>query len=229
MSHSSGLHDIYEIPTLHWEMSKLVFEKRDFIHYLVNLTQDYQPGKQWSYSSTGFIIMGYIIETVTSRSYEEVLESFFFTPLGLKSTGVDFPKKVNPGRAFGHSMEDGMLTNAENDRLSEITDAPGELYSTTRDLDKWCDALFKGKLLSEESLRKMVTSYYVTTFNPQWYYGFGWFLGYDFRLIGGQTPGFRSVIWHYPNSDLRIVMLWNYDKVDSHHLFSKIKPILINL
>jgi CubicO group peptidase (beta-lactamase class C family) len=229
LSHSSGLHDIYAIPTLRLEMSQLASEKKDFINYLVNLPQDYQPGEQWSYSSTGFIIMGYIIEAVTGKTYEDMLDSFFFSPLGLKCTGVDNPKKVNPGRAFGHSMENGILTNADNDPLSEITDAPGELYSTTRDLDKWCDALFKGKLLSEESMRKMFTPYYVTTFNPHWQYGFGWFLGPDFRLIGGQTPGFRSVIWHFPTSDLRIIMLWNYEKVDSHHLFQKIKPILNTL
>ena len=52
--------------------------------------------------------------------------------------------------------------------------------------------------------------------------------GADFRLIAGGTPGFRSEIWHYPVQDLRIVMLWNYEKVNSHQLFRMIKPLLFH-
>ncbi|MFC3771012.1 serine hydrolase [Paenibacillus sp. GCM10012303] len=126
-------------------------------------------------------------------------------------------------------MENGKMINADNDRLSEIVDAPGELYSTTRDLDKWCDALFKGKLLSQESLRKLFTPYYTTTFDPNLQYGLGWFLGSDFQSIRGGTPGFRSEIWYYPALDLRIIMLWNFEKVNSQHLFQKLKPSLINI
>ncbi|MBD2864022.1 beta-lactamase family protein [Paenibacillus sp. IB182363] len=229
LSNSSGLHDIYAVSALRFEMSQLIIEKKDFIDYLVHLPQNFQPGERWNYSSTGFIMMGYIFEIVTGMSFEQLLRTLFFSPLGMKATGVDYPRKVNPGRAYGHSMDNGKMINAENDRLSEIVDAPGELYSTTRDLDKWCDALFKGKLLSQESLRKLFTPYYTTTFDPNLQYGLGWFLGSDFQSIRGGTPGFRSEIWYYPALDLRIIMLWNFEKVNSQHLFQKLKPSLINI
>lgn len=227
LSHSSGLHDIYAVPNLRFEMSRLTVEKQDFVDYLVHLDQDFSPGERWGYSSTGFIILGYILEALTGMKYEQIFDDWFFSPLQMGSTGVDNPRKINPGRAYGHTLENENLTNAENDKLSEI-DAPGELFSTIRDLDKWCAAFFNGELLKQETLDKMFSPYYVTTFDPDLSYGYGWFLGSDFRLIVGGTPGFRSEIWYYPVNDLRIIMLWNYEKVDSHQLLHKIKPVLFN-
>lgn len=227
LSHSSGLHDIYAVPNLRFEMSRLKVEKQDFVDYLIHLNQDFTPGEKWGYSSTGFIILGYLLEALTGMKYEQIFDMWFFSPLNMSSTGFDNPRKVNLGRAYGHTLENGKITNADNDKLSDI-EAPGELFSTVRDLDKWCEALFKGELLQQETMDKMFIPYYVTTFDPHLSYGYGWFLGADFRLIGGGTPGFRSEIWYYPANDLRIIMLWNYEKVDSHQLLYKMKPVLLN-
>lgn len=228
LSHSSGLQDIYAVPNLRYEMSKLKVEDGNIADYLTQLNQEFHPGERWGYSSTGFIMLGYILEVLTGMKYEEIFDLWFFSPLQMKSTGPDNPRKINPDRAYGHAMENGEITNADNDKLSDV-DAPGELYSTVRDLDRWCKALFGGELLKPETMEKMFAPYYATTFDPNLNYGYGWFLGSDFRLIGGGTPGFRSEIWHYPASDLRVIMLWNYEKVDSHQLFRQIKPVLIDI
>lgn len=227
LSHSSGIHDIYAVPNLRFEMSKLRIEKQDFVDYLIRLPQDFSPGERWGYSSTGYIMLGYMLEAVTGMQYDQIFHEWFFSPLAMKSTGIDHPRKVNADRAYGHALEDGKITNADHDRLSEI-DAPGEFYSTVRDLDAWCTALFNGELLQQETMEKMFSPYYTTTFDPHLNYGYGWFLGSDFRLIGGGTPGFRSEIWYYPADDLRIMMLWNYEKVDSHQLLRLIKPAIFH-
>lgn len=226
LNHSSGLQDIYRVPNIRYEMNRLTHENKPFLKYLCSMNQDFQPGERWSYNSTGFIMLGYILEAVSGKPYEQVFEDLFFTPLQMKSTGVDNPMNINIGRAYGHSSENNVLMHAENDKLSGI-DAPGELYSTTHDLDIWCDALFKGKLLSNHSLDLIFNPYYTTTFDPDLRYGYGWFLGSDYKLIGGGTPGFRSEIWHYPELDTRIIMLWNYEKVDSHILFHQIKHLVL--
>ncbi|GIO31723.1 MULTISPECIES: serine hydrolase domain-containing protein [Paenibacillus] len=226
LSHSSGLQDIYGVPDLRLEMSRWKAENRDFIDYLLQLEQQFKPGERWAYSSTGFIMLGYIFEALTGMAYEEVLDSWFFSPLLMESTGADNPRNINPGRAYGHALENGKITNADNDKLSDA-DAPGELFSTVRDLDRWCRALFGGELLKQETMDKMFTPYYATSFDPNLSYGYGWFLKPDIRLIGGGTPGFRSEIWHDPANDLRVIMLWNYEKVDSHQLFRLIRPVLL--
>lgn len=136
------------------------------------------------------------------------------------------PRHINPGRAYGHSEEDEKLINADHDKLSEV-DAPGEFYSTVRDLDTWCEALFKGRVLKQETMDKMFTPYYVTTFDPHLRYGYGWFLGSNLRSIGGGTPGFRSEIMYDAAHDLRLIMLWNYEKVDSYALSNELRPVLM--
>lgn len=226
LSHSSGLHDIYAVPHLRHEMCKMKHANNQFIDYLCRMNQDYEPGVRWSYSSTGFIMLGYILEHVSGIPYEQLFDKLYFTPLHMHYTGVDNPRNINMDRALGHTLDNNVMIHADNDKLSGIH-APGELYSTTGDLDIWCNALFQGELLSQHSLEIMFTPYYVTPFDPYLHYGYGWFIGPDYRLIGGGTPGFRSEIWYYPQLDTRIIMLWNYEKVDSHRLFREIKHIVL--
>lgn len=225
LSHTSGLHDIYAVSNLRLEMSRLIVENGDFLSYLANQQQLFQPGERWQYSSTGFILMGYLMQTVTGLSFGDLLDRLFFKPLRMMNTGLDNPRKINKGRAYGHTIENGELVNADNDRLSAI-DAPGELYSTTRDLNVWCEALMEGKLLSPDAMDAMFTGYATVDFDPSLKYGYGWFLGDHFRLIGGGTPGFRSEVWQFPERKVNVVMLWNYEKIDSHKLFRSIRSFL---
>ncbi len=46
--------------------------------------------------STGFILMGYIMESVSGMTFEELLNELFFTPLKMNDTGIDNPKLINP-------------------------------------------------------------------------------------------------------------------------------------
>ncbi len=226
LSHTSGLHDIYGENDLRLKMAQLNKEEGDFLTYLSHLEQQFTPGEKWDYSSTGFIIASYIMEEVTGLKFEQLLDHLFFKPLEMKNTGQDDPKNINIGRAYGHSIEDGKYINSKNDRLADV-EAPGELYSTVGDLSTWCNAILNGSVLSEESIEKMFTPYHQTTISQNLKYGYGWFLGKDFRLVAGGTPGFKSEVWQYPEEKTNIIMLWNYEKVDSFELFGKIQPLLI--
>lgn len=226
ISHTSGLHDIYAVPNLRLEMSRLKVEGGDFLTYLVNQEQLFEPGDKWKYNSTGFILMGYIMEAVTGLTFGELMANLFFTPLDMRQTGLDQPRTINSGRAYGHTIEKGIYVNADNDKLCEV-DAPGELYSSARDLNTWCRALMDGRLLAQSSMKAMFKGYVAVDFDPSMMYGYGWFLGDRFRLIGGGTPGFRSEVWHYPENKVNVIMLWNDEKVDSHKLFRRIRPLIV--
>src|SRR5258708_30305022 len=65
LSHTSGLQDIYDVQNLRFEMHKLKIEQGDLLSYLVKQPQLFRPGEGWGYSSTGFILMGYLMEKVT--------------------------------------------------------------------------------------------------------------------------------------------------------------------
>jgi CubicO group peptidase (beta-lactamase class C family) len=95
LSHTSGLFDIYAVPNLRHEVSKLLLEDRDFLRYLGSLEQMFNPGDQWKYSSTGFLLVAFILEKVAGLSFDELLKRMFFQPLGMDDTGQDNPQLIN--------------------------------------------------------------------------------------------------------------------------------------
>jgi CubicO group peptidase (beta-lactamase class C family) len=143
----------------------------------------------------------------------------------MANTGEDDPLAVNPGRAYGHVTRNGIIAHTENDKLAGVA-APREFYATAGDLDLWCQGLLDGRVLSPKAERLSFTSHGAVDFDPGLGYGYGWFLGKNFRLIGGGTPGFRSELWQYPKQRLNVIMLWNNETINSHHLFWKLRPLL---
>jgi CubicO group peptidase (beta-lactamase class C family) len=225
LSHTSGLRDIYEVPHLRFEMSRLKREGGDLLPYLVRQPQMFRPGEGWGYSSTGYILMGYLMATVTELPFAEVLRQHVLAPLSMESTGLDVPRRINPGRAYGHAIEEGQLVNADNDKLSAFPEAPGELYSTVGDLKKWCDAMFDCPLVSPETLASMFTPYGQA--GPSLQYGYGWFLGRGFRMHGGGTPGFLSRIRQYPERQVSLILLLNSQHLSPETILDAVEPLLV--
>ena len=224
LSHTSGLRDIYDAPNLRFEMAKLKDEQGSLLSYLVQQPQLFRPGEGWSYSSTGYILLGYLMERVTGLSFAALMNRFVLAPLSMADTGLDLARKINPGRAYGHTIEDGELVNADNDELSVFAEAPGELYSTVRDLKKWCDAMFDCPLVAPQTLKLIFTPH--AQVGPEFHYGYGWFLAPRFRLHGGGTPGFVSRIRQYPDQKVSIILLCNADQMSMEPLFSALHSLI---
>jgi len=225
LSHTAGLRDIYDVPHLRAEMHRLKSEGGDLLAYLAHQPQLFRPGEGWSYSSTGFILMGYVMERVTGVPFPALMEREVLAPLSMTSSGLDFPRRINPGRASGHTVENGQLANAENDELSIFEDAPGELYSTVRDLKKWCDAMFACPLVSPQTLNLLFTPH--GQVEPSVHYGYGWFLTPRFRVHGGGTPGFVSRIRQYPEQKVSLVLLFNSDQVKPETILDALEPLIV--
>jgi CubicO group peptidase (beta-lactamase class C family) len=225
LSHTSGLADIYDVPHLRFEMNKLKHEHGDLLSYLAHLPQVFRPGQRWQYSSTGYILLGYLMERVTGLSFGELLQRSALTPLSMTSTGLDLPRHINPARAYGHTVEDGQVVNAANDELSAYEEAPGELYSTVHDLKTWCDAMFDCPLVAPHTLQSMFTPYGQVDAFLQ--YGYGWFLAPRFRMHGGGTPGFLSRLRQYPEQRVSIILLFNSDQMSLDTILNAVDPLIV--
>lgn len=230
LSHTSGLADIYNRPDLRLEMAGLALRSGRLLDYMTTLPLLFEPGRKWGYSSTGFLLLAYVIEGACSSPLSTVVSDMFLTRLRMYDTGPDDPYRVNPGRAIGQSCRDGEWRNTSNDELAEV-DGPREFYSTAADLDRWGLAILDGEVLNETGVELTFSPHARvgadSGFDPTLSYGYGWFLGDRFRWIGGMTPGFRSAMWQYPDERLNVVMLWNNERVDSHRLFAQLRSILL--
>ena len=143
----------------------------------------------------------------------------------MTSTGRDRPRRITPGRASGHALEGGHVVNAGNDALSPFENDPGELYSTVRDLKRWCDAMFACPLVSAGTLAHMFSPH--AQLGPSLAYGYGWFLAPRFRTHGGGTPGFVSRIRQYPEPQVSIILLFNATHADPDAVLDAVDPLIV--
>ena len=140
---------------------------------------DFGPGEKMSYSNSGYIVLGAIIEKVSGGSYAKFVQDNIFTPLGMKDSGYDSNSALIPHRASGYTKGPVATVNAGYINMT-VPHAAGALYSTTEDLLKWETGLFAGKVVSQASLTKMTTPFKND---------------YAFGLISRDDKG-RKLIWH---------------------------------
>jgi CubicO group peptidase (beta-lactamase class C family) len=146
---------------------------KEFVEKYCSDDLGFEPGSSFLYSNCGYYILGAIIESVTSKTYEEALAKMILEPAGMQNTGYDHPEKILLKRASGYGFDNGVLFNARYQNMS-IPFAAGALYSTVDDFLLWDKVLYSGKLLSKKSIVTMLTPH-VASEN----YGYGWYISKD--------------------------------------------------
>ena len=173
---------------------------------------DFRPGERWSYSNTGYVLLGALIHRVTGRFYGDLLRDSVFGPLGMRDSRVISEADIVPNRAAGYRLVDGALKNQEWVAPMLNTTADGALYFTVRDLTRWAIALNHRSVPSPAALDTAWTPVRLSD-GATYPYGFGWFLlpQRDQRRIShtGSWQGFKTAIARYPKSGLTVIVLAN--------------------
>jgi CubicO group peptidase (beta-lactamase class C family) len=159
-----------------------------------------------SYSNSGYVVLGDIIQKVSGQSYEKFVTDNIFTPLGMKDSGYDSNTAIIKRRASGYiRLPNGTYVHAGYLHMS-IPHAAGALYSTTHDLLKWEQALFAGKVVSPASLERMITP-----FKNDYAFGLVSTLVKERRVIAhdGGIDGFNTSMVYYPESKTVVIALAN--------------------
>lgn len=175
---------------------------------------DFTPGTKFNYSNSGYIVLGYIIEKVSGKSYEAYLKQNIFSPLDLQSTGYDHATTILKHRASGYVLHGATLANADYIDMS-VPFSAGALYSTVDDLYRWDRALYTEKVLPKSALEKMFTPF-------KDHYGYGWNIAtlFDRKVTahGGAINGFASFIARFPDDNTCIVVLANLQGAPSERI-----------
>ena len=176
LNHTSGLADYSDdkyiapggLTPLHEE---LVDE--EILRRFTTLPFDFKPGEKWSYSNTGYAILGFLIRKVSGQSYGDFLRSRIFKPLGMSATRVISESDIIPNRAAGYILENGEIRNQHWVSPHWNTLADGALYSTAADMTKWDAAITARALLKPESYAQMWTPAPLND-GKTYRYGFAW-------------------------------------------------------
>lgn len=221
LNHTSGLHDhestsefltrLLANPTLPWSAA-------DVLGITNAYPLDFAPNTAFSYCNTGYYLLGMIAEAATGDTVEHLIQSRFFTPLGLTRTALTRSGQLTAPYAgtycwFGYPVWDqtsAMLTDTSGwDYSWDWTSGSG--VTTAQDMLNWTSAFFGGQVVNGQSLQQMLTPR-----SPSTSYGFGievvnpdsWFgeMMYDH---GGTDPGCLARWLYYPNSGRTIFLALN--------------------
>lgn len=155
MNHVSGYPDYYPLDFVDRRMREVIAED-ELIRQYAGGGLDFEPGSKYSYSNTGYILLGRIAERVAGENLGAFLDRRIFKPLGMTHTLYD-PTLTDPRLAKGYSTF--LLSDPEyvTPEAHGWLGGAGGIYSTPGDLAKWNLALVSGKVLKPESYATMTS------------------------------------------------------------------------
>ena len=256
LNHTSGLPDYEDVMDAAekskgtiWTPEKQI-QDAEVLELLKKETNGkFAPGTSWSYSNSGYVVLGLIVAKVSGHTYGEFLQARIFAPLKMNHT-IAFQKEKNEAvnRAFGHSKEGDAFKETDQSATS-ATLGDGGIYSNLEDLTKWDDALRNHALLSEKEFQPALTPVKLADGSkPHWpkephddnlhpgkpvVYGFGWFLdpyqGRQRMWHTGTTMGFRTVIELFTDGDgLTVITLCNRTDLEPEKLALQVADIFVS-
>ncbi len=214
LTHTSGTPNYTSFPNFIKNNSRNPYTPAEFLNYFADSTLRFKPGEKFSYSNSGYFLLGILLEKVSGKSYEQVLHENILEPLGMNNTGYEHYNTVLKNRASAYEKLGTSYINANYLDMS-ILYAAGALYSTVEDLYLWDQALYTNKLLQKENMELLFAKHVPV---QKRYYGYGWFI--DEMGIGntkervqtishsGEINGFNTLISRI-SSDTSLIILLN--------------------
>ena len=205
LDHTAGVPEYGHVPKrgLYRGVRFKSWTPRELVALVAGQPPTAPPGSTWSYSNTGYVLAGLIIEAVTGHSLGDELRRRIFRPLRLRDTSFPMhsPKPAGPhARGYSLDLDDELVAIEGPLRDVTVYDpsalwAAGNLVSTERDLARFFRALLGGRLLTRAALAEMKRAVEVA---PGIGYGLGLLVvdtpcgtlyGHD-----GGTPGFGNTM-----------------------------------
>lgn len=157
LKHTSGLQSPWDHPA--WQFGK-DYSRDELVKIVEEVPLAFDvPGKQMYYSNSGYVVLGWIIEKVTGKPFDQYCSEKFFVPLGMKSTRhlgdtvMPFKSGAQPYQVISSKKYLPIKRG-----LGPKAGAAGGWISTTNDLYRFMRALSGGKLLKAETWEMMKTA-----------------------------------------------------------------------
>ncbi|WP_144524815.1 serine hydrolase [Bacillus sp. DE0042] len=161
LNHTSGIAEYTRSKSFNLMDTKKSYRAEELVKMGISMPPNFAPGKSWSYSNTGYVLLGILIETVTGNSYAEEIENRIIEPLELSNTFLPGNSSVIPGtkHARGYIQLDGASEPKDVTYYNpSMGSSAGGMISTADDLNKFFSYLLGGKLLKEQQLKQMLTT-----------------------------------------------------------------------
>lgn len=228
LSHTSGLQDYWPQDYSFKAMSAPT-TPQGIVDRWAKKPLDFQPGEQWQYSNTGYVVAGMIVEKVSGQPLLDFLKVRIFKPLGITAYDQDLAIGSMFPQGYGRAALGPLrpVTPAAHGWLF----AAGELSMSATDLAKWDVARMNRIVLSADDWTAQETGVRLTDGSDTGY-GLGVTIGKanGRRLIehSGEAVGFLSENMVFPDDKAAVVVLTNtWSSGVYHTLAQKLVPIAL--
>ncbi|MFF5994779.1 serine hydrolase domain-containing protein [Lysinibacillus sp. KU-BSD001] len=220
LSHSSGISD-YLKENFEFDYSK-EWNPNDIVNTVSDSELEFTPGKSFSYSNTGYVMLGLIIEKVSGQSYANYIEEHIFEPCNMFNSMFTVPADIPKAEGHIEGKVGPLIHNS-------AAYAAGDIISTVEDLELFDRALHNHVLISKETAELMSMTH-AKKFPYQ--YGYGWFtqdvmgekaVGHS----GGYPSGFRHYITRLKDEELTVIVLSNEMTVNSKRINRNLTSIVL--
>ncbi len=220
LNHTSGIHNYTDIDGYMQSGGPIAADltTAQMVDVFDDLPLDFEPGTQWNYSNSAYVLVGAVIEAASGMPWHEYLQRTFFTPLGMRHTGYGADPRFAAMQVDGYTENDGAVAPMGILSMTQ-PHAAGAIVSSVDDLLIWNRALHEGRVLSNPIYTQMITPQGVAA-EPQFSYGFG--IGpRNVRGVGtlqhtGGIFGFSSILVYVPGPDITVAVLQNSDSDYGH-------------
>jgi CubicO group peptidase (beta-lactamase class C family) len=252
LNHTSGLPDYEDLMaiaekrkgTAIWTPAHQIQDAEVLELLKQEATGKFAPGMQWSYSNSGYVVLGLVVAKMSGKPFREFLHERIFAPVKMSQTIADqLGQNEVSSRAYGHS-KDGNSWEETDQSPTSATLGDGGIYSSLTDLAKWDEALTQHTLISEKETQPSLTPAQLANHTqPTWpansdrpagtavSYGFGWFLdpyrNHNRMWHYGDTVGFHTYIERFPADRLTIIILCNRTDVDPESLAAQVAALYL--
>jgi CubicO group peptidase (beta-lactamase class C family) len=231
LSHTSGYQDYWPEDYVMTPMLKAE-SAQQILDTWAKKPLDFEPGTQWQYSNTNFVIAGRIVETITGKPLMDLLVNRIFRPLGMKSVWNSDEAKLTSVDAtayYRHAL--GPLRTAPKEGRGWMF-AAGELAMTAHDLALWDESLIAETVLKPESYSQMFTEVKLKD-GKGTHYGLGVEVrdrdGHRSIEHSGEVSGFVSDNEVLVDDQVAVAVLTNQDAVGAASTIAHlVAPVVVN-
>ncbi|MEE9438783.1 MAG: serine hydrolase, partial [Saprospiraceae bacterium] len=188
---------------------------KDMVLHFADLSLKFKPGERFEYSNSGYTLLGYIIETITKKPYEDILKDKIFKPLNMNSSGFYKHRPIIKNMSSGYNKWYGNYFDEDHSDESTAY-AAGAIYSTVEDMFLWNQALDTEILLPKKYKELLFKKHII---DGSAHYGYGWEIrekpiGNTSEIVetlghSGSIGGFRSLYTKIPSNNASIILLSN--------------------
>ncbi|WP_316832992.1 serine hydrolase domain-containing protein [Pedobacter aquatilis] len=224
LNHSSGIREVLRNESFKERIiTGMKTDREELVAYFSTQALDFEPGSAFSYSNSGYDLLGFIAERVTGMDYGNAVRRYLFNPLGMTASGFDYARFKGAKKTVPYQY-----ISTRRQELAPIWDwswtgASGGLYTNMADLLKWNNALKENKIISANSLEHS----YIPIKGD---YGLGWFIedyyGKKVAYHPGNLEGATSYFGRIPQDDICIIMLTNQTSTWIETIAAKLIAIL---